>query len=149
MSLCTIVARKKLKQRKYGRAELKISKMALNVDLMREAQSASVISWVEDQHKEWLQLQCCLLNTVLQTYCDVSVLGEVLKIWVEIYALELAQILFFKGGDTFATIAASLVATMVSTEAGIFGDVIGGLGKALEKKGHLVEIVPPKYDYAI
>jgi len=26
------------------------------------------------------------------------------------------------------------------------GDVVSGLGKALQKKGHLVEIVLPKYD---
>ncbi|XP_042456439.1 probable starch synthase 4, chloroplastic/amyloplastic isoform X3 [Zingiber officinale] len=32
-------------------------------------------------------------------------------------------------------------------KVGGLGDVITGLGKALQRKGHLVEIVLPKYDY--
>lgn len=31
-------------------------------------------------------------------------------------------------------------------QVGGLGDVVAGLGKALQKKGHLVEIVLPKYD---
>lgn len=33
-----------------------------------------------------------------------------------------------------------------SFQVGGLGDVVAGLGKALQKKGHLVEIVLPKYD---
>lgn len=33
-------------------------------------------------------------------------------------------------------------------QVGGLGDVVTGLSKALQKKGHLVEIVLPKYDCA-
>lgn len=33
-----------------------------------------------------------------------------------------------------------------SFQVGGLGDVVAALGKALQKKGHLVEIVLPKYD---
>lgn len=33
-----------------------------------------------------------------------------------------------------------------SFQVGGLGDVVTGLGKALQKRGHLVEIVLPKYD---
>jgi len=32
------------------------------------------------------------------------------------------------------------------SQVGGLGDVVAGLGKALQEKGHLVEIVLPKYD---
>lgn len=35
---------------------------------------------------------------------------------------------------------------LIVSQVGGLGDVVAGLGKALQKKGHLVEIVLPKYD---
>ena len=35
---------------------------------------------------------------------------------------------------------------LILCQVGGLGDVVSGLGKALQKKGHLVEIVLPKYD---
>lgn len=34
----------------------------------------------------------------------------------------------------------------MASKVGGLGDVVSGLSKALQKKGHLVEIVLPKYD---
>ncbi|EMS54689.1 Glycogen synthase [Triticum urartu] len=39
-----------------------------------------------------------------------------------------------------------MIQGLIQTEVGGLADVISGLGKALQKKGHLVEIILPKYD---
>lgn len=43
-------------------------------------------------------------------------------------------------------VAAVFFNYVIFIQVGGLGDVVTGLGKALQKKGHLVEIVLPKYD---
>ena len=46
----------------------------------------------------------------------------------------------------FFFIVAMFFNSIIFNQVGGLGDVVTGLGKALQKKGHLVEIVLPKYD---